>query len=141
LISAYLDYTQRAEVYDAVAQSLFGFVKDAATSNRLLSWLGVSALIGFIDAQPWAANINAAMLPGRPNQHRPIHQCRPGRRRRRVVPRVDRRRPDSAAAAAALTAACVAAPGAERATGPIRIRALLSLLRQSFLGPLRPWWY
>jgi small-conductance mechanosensitive channel len=63
LVQAYLDYTQRAEVYDAVAQSLFGFVKDGATSNRLLSWLGVSALIGFIDDQPWAANVNAAMLP------------------------------------------------------------------------------
>jgi len=63
LIQAYLDYRQRAEVYEAVAQSLFDFVKDGATSNRLLSWLGVSALIGFIDDQPWATNINATVLP------------------------------------------------------------------------------
>ena len=64
LIGAYRDYSQRAEVYDAVAQSLFGFVKGAATSNRLFHWLGISALIGAIDAQPWAIDINARMLPG-----------------------------------------------------------------------------
>jgi MscS family membrane protein len=64
LIDAYHDYSQRAEVYDAVAQSLFGFVKGAATSNRLLHWLGISTLIGTIDAQPWAIDINARMLPG-----------------------------------------------------------------------------
>ena len=67
LIGAYRDYSQRAEVYDAVAQSLFGFVKGAATSNRLLHWLGISALIGAIDAQPWAIDINARMLPGSDN--------------------------------------------------------------------------
>lgn len=64
LIGAYRDYSQRAEVYDAVVQSLLGFVKGAATSNRLLHWLGISALIGAIDAQPWAIDINARMLPG-----------------------------------------------------------------------------
>jgi len=64
LIGAYRDYSQRAEVYDAVAQSLLGFVKGAATSNRLFHWLGISALIGAIDAQPWAIDINAKMLPG-----------------------------------------------------------------------------
>ncbi|MBK1722603.1 mechanosensitive ion channel family protein [Thiocystis violacea] len=64
LIDAYRDYSQRAEVYDAVAQSLFGFVKGAATSNRLLNWLGISALIGAIDAQPWVIDINAKMMPG-----------------------------------------------------------------------------
>lgn len=63
LIDAYRDYSQRAEVYDAVAQSLFSFVKNAATSNRLLQWLGISRLIGTIDAQPWAIDINARMLP------------------------------------------------------------------------------
>ncbi|MGA7982381.1 MAG: mechanosensitive ion channel family protein [Chromatiaceae bacterium] len=64
LIDAYRDYSQRAEVYDAVAQSLLGFVKGAATSNRVLNWLGISALIGVIDMQPWAIDINATMLPG-----------------------------------------------------------------------------
>jgi len=64
LIDAYRDYSQRALVYDAVAQSLFGFVKGAATSNRLFHWLGISALIGAIDARPWAIYINARMLPG-----------------------------------------------------------------------------
>jgi small-conductance mechanosensitive channel len=64
LIGAYRDYSQRAEVYDAVAQSLFGFAKGAATSNRLLHWLGISALIGTIDTQPWAMDVNARMLPG-----------------------------------------------------------------------------
>ena len=64
LIGAYRDYSQRAEVYDAVAQSLFGFVKGAATSNLVFHWLGISALIGAIDAQPWAIDINARMLPG-----------------------------------------------------------------------------
>ncbi len=67
LIGAYHDYSQRAEVYDAVAQSLFGFVKGAATSNQLLHWLGISTLIGTIDAQPWAIDINARMLPGSDN--------------------------------------------------------------------------
>ncbi|EIC20774.1 small-conductance mechanosensitive channel [Thiorhodovibrio frisius] len=67
LISAYHDYSQRAEVYDAVAQSLFGFVKDAATSNQLLHWLGISTLIGTIDAQPWAIDLNASILPGTDN--------------------------------------------------------------------------
>jgi MscS family membrane protein len=64
LIDAYRDYSQRAEVYDAVAQSLFGFVKGAATSNRVLNWLGISALIGAIDSQPWAIDINASVMPG-----------------------------------------------------------------------------
>lgn len=64
LIDAYRDYSQRAEVYDAVAQSLFGFVNGAATSNRLFRWLGISTLIGMIDAQPWAADINDRLLPG-----------------------------------------------------------------------------
>jgi len=64
LVDAYRDYSQRAEVYDAVAQSLSGFVKGAATSNLLFHWLGISALIGAIDAQPWAIDINARMLPG-----------------------------------------------------------------------------
>jgi len=64
LVDAYQDYIERAEVYDAVAQSLFGFVKGASTSNRLLHWLGISTLIGTIDAQPWAIDINASMLPG-----------------------------------------------------------------------------
>ena len=64
LISAYQDYSLRAEVYDAVAQSLLGFVKGAAASNRLLHWLGISTLIGTIDAQPWAIDINDRMLPG-----------------------------------------------------------------------------
>lgn len=64
LIDAYSDYSQRAAVYDAVAGSLFGLVKGAATSNRLFNWLGISALIGTVDAQPWAIDINAAMLPG-----------------------------------------------------------------------------
>ena len=68
LIGAYHDYSQRAEVYDAVAQSLLGFVKGAATSNRLLHWLGISTLIGTIDAQPWAIEINARMLPGSDNR-------------------------------------------------------------------------
>jgi len=54
----------RAEVYDTVAQSLFAVVKGAAASNRLLQWLGISALMGTIDAQPWAVDINARMLPG-----------------------------------------------------------------------------
>ncbi|MGB5835319.1 MAG: mechanosensitive ion channel family protein [Thiohalocapsa sp.] len=67
LIVAYRDYSQRAEVYDAVAQSLFGFVKGAATSTRLLHWLGISTLIGAIDAQPWAIDLNARMLPGSDN--------------------------------------------------------------------------
>jgi len=67
LIGAYHDYNQRAEVYDAVAQSLSGFVKGAATSNRLLHWLGISTLIGTIDAQPWAIDLNARMLPGSEN--------------------------------------------------------------------------
>jgi hypothetical protein len=51
LIGAYQDYSQRAAVYDAVALSLSDFVKGAATSNRLLHWLGISTLIGTIDAQ------------------------------------------------------------------------------------------
>jgi small-conductance mechanosensitive channel len=63
LIDDYQVYIERAEVYDAVAQSLFGFVKGAATSNRLLHWLGISTLIGTVDAQPWAVDINARMLP------------------------------------------------------------------------------
>ncbi len=64
LIAVYRDYSQRAEVYGAVAQSLRGFVNGAATSNRLLHWLGISTLIGTIDAQPWAIDLNARMLPG-----------------------------------------------------------------------------
>jgi small-conductance mechanosensitive channel len=64
LIDAYHDYRQRAEVYGTVGQSLFGFVKGAVTGNQLLRWLGISALIGAIDAQPWAIDINARMLPG-----------------------------------------------------------------------------
>jgi len=64
LIDAYRDYNQRAEVYTAVAQSLFGFVKGAATSNWVFHWLGIRALIDAIDAQPWAIDINATMLPG-----------------------------------------------------------------------------
>ena len=44
LIGAFHDYNQRAEVYDAVARSLFGFVKGAATSNQVLHWLGISTL-------------------------------------------------------------------------------------------------
>jgi len=64
LIDAYRDYSQRAEVYDAVAQSLFGFVKGAARSNRVLDWVGISALIGAIDSQPWAIDINASVMPG-----------------------------------------------------------------------------
>ncbi|UHD17622.1 mechanosensitive ion channel family protein [Thiocapsa bogorovii] len=64
LIDAYRDYSQRAEVYGAVAQSLFGFVKDAARSNQLLDWVGISALIGAIDTQPWAIDINAYVMPG-----------------------------------------------------------------------------
>jgi small-conductance mechanosensitive channel len=67
LISAYDDYSQRADVYDAVAQSLFSFVKGAATSNQLLHWLGISTLIGTIDAQPWAIDLNTKMLPGSDN--------------------------------------------------------------------------
>ncbi|WP_323696735.1 MULTISPECIES: mechanosensitive ion channel family protein [Thiorhodovibrio] len=64
LIDAYQDFSQRADVYDAVAQSLFNFVKRAATSNELLHWIGISALIRAIDAQPWAIAINTKMLPG-----------------------------------------------------------------------------
>ncbi|WP_242469480.1 mechanosensitive ion channel family protein [Rhabdochromatium marinum] len=65
LIDAYQDYNQRAQVFDTVAQSLFAFVKGSSTSNRFLHWLGISALIGAIDAQPWAMDINASLLPGR----------------------------------------------------------------------------
>ena len=64
LIDAYRDYSQRAGVYGAVAQSLLGFVKDAARSNQLLDWVGISALIGAIDSQPWAIDINASVMPG-----------------------------------------------------------------------------
>ena len=67
LIGAYHDYTQRAEVYDAVAQSLFVFVKRAASTNQLSHGLGISRLIGTIDAQPWAKDLNARMLPGNDN--------------------------------------------------------------------------
>ncbi|MEJ2388357.1 MAG: hypothetical protein P8Y27_13945 [Chromatiaceae bacterium] len=85
LIDAYRHYSQRAEVYDAVTQSLYGFVK----------------------GQHWPIR-----------HHRPILRCR------LVVSRVDRRRPDSAADAVAPLATRVATTGAERARGPIRIRAL-----------------
>lgn len=33
-------------------RTLFGFVKVAATSSRPTHWLGISALIGAVEAQP-----------------------------------------------------------------------------------------
>ncbi len=43
LIGAYRDYSQRAEVYDAVAQSLFGFVKSHALGNALTTKINIRA--------------------------------------------------------------------------------------------------
>ena len=142
LIGAYQDYRQRAEVYDAVAQSLSGFVKGAATSNQLLHWLGISTLIGTIDTQPWAMDINASMLPGSDNsigQRISVGQLCAAvllflavtgvglillpmllRLLRRVWPR--RALPQRA-------------PGAQQ--DPTESERFLRLLEQSFLGPLR----
>lgn len=64
LIANYDTYTQRVNVYHAVLQSLQDLVKTGASGNRLLKWLGISGLIGAIDARPWVADVNRVLLPG-----------------------------------------------------------------------------